>query len=211
MKPRNSLLMAGTIAAGIEATAKADSQTVDTLMLQLKSADESISGAAWQNAGPCGAKAVPGLGALIAEEDSEAARNAKRALMNVVRHAGRPGAERETKAVQKELVQLLKSKQAAVRKEAVWRLSEIGDAKAVTGMAALLNDKEAREDARCAILRMPREAALNAFRRAFKTAPDDFKYALADSLRALGEQIEGWPSPKLKPTRKTTIEAIKPA
>jgi len=210
MKSRNSLLITGAIAAEIEATARADVATVETLMAQLRSADENVSGAAWQSAGPCGAKAVPGLGALMAEENFEVARTAKRALMNVVRYAGRPGAEKEARAVQKELVQLLKSKQAVVRKEALWRLSELGDAKAVTAMAALLNDKEAREDARCAIIRMPREAALGAFKRAFNSTPDDFKYALADSLRLLGTPQAGFPSRKLMPNAKTDVEMAKP-
>jgi hypothetical protein len=77
-------------------------------------------------------------------------------------------------------------------------------------MAALLTDKDAREDARCAILRMPREEALSVLKRALQSTPEDFKYALADSLRALGEPVNDWPSKKLVPTAKTTVEAIKP-
>jgi hypothetical protein len=210
MKSKKNALLAGAVAASAHTAHKADAQTVETLMAQLKSADENVSGPAWQNAGPCGAKAVQGLGTLMAEEDFEVARSAKRALINVVRYAGRPGAERDARAVQKELAQLLRSKQPAVRKAAVWMLSEIGDPKAVTAMAALLTDKEAREDARCAILRMPRQTALSALRRALRTEQDDFRYALADSVRTFGETVDGLPSKKLVPTAKTEVEMAKP-
>jgi HEAT repeat protein len=210
MKSKNNLLIAGAVTVAVQSAHKADAQTVETLLVQLKSPDENVSGPAWQSAGPCGAKAVQGLGKLMADDDFEVARSAKRALMNVVWYAGRPGAEKEARAVQKELIQLLKEKQPVVRKCAVWMLSEIGNEKAVPSMATLLTEKETREDARCAILRMPREAALYALRRALKTVPDDFKYALADSLRTLGEPVAGFTSTKLVPTAKTEVEMVKP-
>jgi HEAT repeat protein len=195
--------------ATMSAMGMADEKSMAVLIASLKSPDEAISGHAWQTAGPYGAKAVKSLGTLMTDEDFEIARSARRALENVVRYAGRPGADQEAEAVQSELLKLLKAPQPEVRKVAVWMLSEIGDKKAVKPMAALLTDKDTREDARCSILRMPREEALSALNKAFKSAPDDFKYALADSLRALGEPVNGWPSKKLVPTAKTTVEAIK--
>jgi len=72
-------------------------------------------------------------------------------------------------------------------------------------MAALLTDKALREDARCALTRHPSRAAVRALKSAFATAPEDFKPALAESLRARGEKVEGYPSRKLVPTTQTTV------
>ncbi len=198
-----------TLAAAIPARA-ADREAVAKLIANLRSPDEQISGQAWQQAGPLGASAVSDLGKLMADGEFEVARSARRALRNVVRYSGRPGAENESRVVRRELVRLLKAPKPEVRKEAVWLLSEIGDEKTVKAMASLLVDPDTREDARCAILRMPQPAALKAFKQALGKAPDDFKYALADSLRTLGEPVTGWPSKKLIPTARTSVEPIRP-
>ena len=49
------------------------------------------------------------LAALMADDDFELARKAKRALYLVVRHAGHPAAARERKAVERQLILLLSS------------------------------------------------------------------------------------------------------
>ena len=84
-------------------------------------------------------------------------------------------------------------------------LSEIGSAGAVKPMAALLADQELREDARCALTRLPVPGAVTALKAAFATAPEDFKYALAESLRQRGETVAGYPSRKLVPTKQTSV------
>ena len=185
-------------------SSKADTG-IQGLVERIRSPDEAVSGAAWQSAGPYGAAAVKPLAALMTDADYELARKAKRALYRVVRHAGHPAATRQRKAVERQLILLLSSGPAPVRREVVWMLSEIGTPRAVGPMAALLSDKELREDARCALTRHPAPRAVTALKSAFATASGDFKYALAESLRQRGAAVEGYPSRKLVPTAQTNV------
>jgi HEAT repeat protein len=139
------------------------------------------------------------------DPDFEIARSAKRALYRIVRHAGRPGAKKEAKAVTGELIQLLRSAHALVRREAAWMLSEIAADEAVKPLAALLSDPEAREDARCALMRFTSRKATSAFKTAFASAQEDFKPALAETLRARGIPVKGYASQKAVPSRTTTV------
>ena len=82
---------------------------MQSLIARIKSPDETVSGAAWQSAGPYGPAAVKPLATLMADGDFELARKAKRALYRVVRHAGLPAAARERRAVERELIRLLGS------------------------------------------------------------------------------------------------------
>jgi len=169
---------------------------IEGLIERIRSSDETVSGAAWQSAGPYGAAAVKPLAALMAEGDFELARKAKRALYLVVRRVGHPAAVRERKAVERELILLLRPGPAPVRREVVWMLSEIGSARAVGPMAALLAEPELREDARCALTRHPARSAVTALKAAFATASGDFRHALAESLRQRGAAVgEGALSP----------------
>jgi HEAT repeat protein len=178
---------------------------IQDLIERIKSPDDAISGAAWQSAGPYGAAAVAPLAALMADEDFELARKGKRALYLVVRRVSHPAAGSERRAVEGELIVVLGSSPAGVRREVVWMLSEIGSARAVNAMAALLSDQELREDVRCALTRIPVPGAVTALKFAFATAPKDFKYALAESLRERGEKVAGYPSQKLVPTASTKV------
>ena len=178
---------------------------IQSLIDRIKNPDDATSGAAWQSAGPYGAAAVKPLAALMGDGNFELARKGKRALYLVVRHAGRPGAGEECQAVERELILVLGSGPSRVRREVVWMLSEIGSAGAVKPMAALLADQELREDARCALTRLPSPGAVTALKAAFATAPEDFKYALAESLRQRGETVAGYPSRKLVPTKQTSV------
>jgi hypothetical protein len=90
-------------------------------------------------------------------------------------------------------------------------LSEIAGDEAIEGMAALLTDQELREDARCSLTRLPGAKATAALKTALANAPEDFKPALAQSLRVRGLKVEGYPSQKLVPTKKTNVAPIKPA
>jgi len=183
----------------------AGTAVTDDLIAKIKSQDDSVRGPAWQGAGPCGAPAVKPLAALMTDADFEIARAAKRALWKIVHHAGRPGAAQEAKAVEKELIALLAGSLTVVRREVLWMLSEIGGAEAVSAMAALLSDKEVREDARCALIRLPGREATAALKTVFASAPEEFKFALAESLRQRGEKVSGYPSQKLVPTRQTAV------
>jgi HEAT repeat protein len=184
-------------------------QNIQGLMERIRSPDEAISGAAWQSAGPYGAAAVQPLAGLMAEPDFELARKGKRALYLVVRQAGHPGSAGERRAVERELIVVLGSSPSEVRRQVVWMLSEIGSTRAVRPVAALLTDKALREDARCALTRHPSRAAVRALKAAFATAPEDFKPALAESLRVRGEKVEGYPSRKRVPTAQTTVVPAK--
>lgn len=185
----------------------ADSTAVGEFIAKIRSKDDAVRGPAWQGAGPVGAPAVVPLADAMSDPDFEIARSAKRAIERIVRYAGRPGADTERKAVQGELVKLLKHSNVNVRRHAAWMLSEIGDDNAVAPMAELLTDIEAREDARCALTRIPGQKATNALRKAIESAPEEFKYALADSLRARGEKVSGYPTKKLVPTKQTKVKA----
>jgi HEAT repeat protein len=141
----------------------------------------------------------------MADGDFELARKAKRALYRVVRHEGDPAAARERRAVERELIRVLVSSPSQVRREVAWMLSEIGSTRSIGPMSALLADQEVREDVRCALTRHPAPSAVTALKSAFASAPEDFKYALAESLRQRGEKVEGYPSRKLVPTAQSTL------
>lgn len=202
---KTSLLVAGTAAAMEQTSQAAEAASVDDFIARIKSQDDDVRGTAWQDAGPQGAPAVNPLAAAMTDANFEIARAAKRALYKIVRHAGRPGAPREARAVARELIALLSASPTVVRREVLWMLSEIGSDDAVTPIAALLADKEVREDARCALMRVSGRRATAALRSAFASAPEEFKFALAESLRRRGEKVNGYPSQKLVPTRQTKV------
>lgn len=189
----------------------AAAQSVDELLGKIKSTDDAVRGPAWQAAGPLGAPAVKPLAAVMSDPEMEVARAAKRALWKVVRHAGRPGADGERKAVAGELVTLLKGQPTPVRRETLWMLSEIGGADAVQPIALILADQELREDARAALERIPGDESLAALKAALASVSEDFKPAIAHSLRVRGVKVEGYPSQKLVPTRPLTAGGPKTA
>jgi HEAT repeat protein len=196
----------GAFLAAAGSPARADSGDVGKLIAELQSHDDNVLDSAWQGAAAVGSQAVKPLAALIVHQDFQVARSAKRALWKIVRHAGRPRAGQECKAVQAELLALLDAAPAAVRREALWMLSEIGDDRVVEAIARLLADVEVHEDARCALERMPGAKAIRALERALRTAPEGFRPALANSLRVRGRAIRDYPSQKLKPSRQTLVE-----
>lgn len=151
---------------------------------------------------------VAGLAEKLAVSDIEVARAAKRELWRIVRHVGRPGAHTDKRAVVIELEMLLKEDQpAAVYREVLWMLSEIGTSDSVKAVAALLSNKTAREDARMALERIPGEESLAALKSALDATSDNFNVNLAQSLRARGTQVPGLPCEKLKPTKQTNVKA----
>ncbi|MHB1305575.1 MAG: HEAT repeat domain-containing protein [Limisphaerales bacterium] len=204
MNPSPSLPAISLATLGTGALAAADSGIAD-FIAKIRSEDDKVRGPAWQGAGPLGAPAVAPLAEAMTATDFEIARSAKRAIERIVRHAGRPAADAERKAVQAELVKLLKAGSVNVRRHALWMLSEIGDDDAVAPMAALLPDAEARDDARCSLERIPGAKATTALKQGMAAAPEDFKFALAHSLRVRGEKVSGYPSQKLLPTKKTSV------
>ena len=204
-EPRKAVLAVGTAAA-----AAADKEAVNQLIARLKDSDPGVRTDAWQGAGNVGAAAVRPLAKVMTAEDLEVARAAKRALWQIVRHAGRPGAEDERRAVVTRLARLLGDEQPVpVRREVLWMLSEIGKAGVVKPMARLLEHEDLREDARMALERLPGKRSLAALKAALETAPETFKPNIAQSLRRRGQSVRRYPCAKLVPTRTTGVEALK--
>lgn len=191
----------------LAASVQAASQSVAGLIEGLKSNNPEIRGEAWQKAGPIGAPAIAPLAELMDDRDFELARSAKRAAWEIVHYAGRPNAGEEAKAVEKALLPILEHPQAAVRREILWMLSEIGGRDSVEPMARLLGDQEVNEDARCALQRIPGPQAIQALRAAMGTAPEAFRYHLAESLRKRGETVAGYPTQKLVPAKPTEVQS----
>ncbi|MHC4169086.1 MAG: HEAT repeat domain-containing protein [Planctomycetota bacterium] len=175
---------------------------VKGLIAKIKDSDAETRTRAWQSAGDIGAPAVQPLALVMTDDDLEVARAAKRAMWKIVRHTGRPGAVNAKKAVVGKLCGLLGADQpVSVRREVIWMLSEIGGMASIRPLAELLSDEHLREDARCALERIPTDRALQALKAGFETAPEDFKPNLAQSLRKRGVKVEGYPCVKLVPTK----------
>ena len=205
---QKTLLLLASLAAAATTGALADDAAVTKLIADLQSSDDAVRGAAWQGAATLGAPAVKPLAGVMNHPQFETARAAKRALWSIVRHAARPKAAPERKAVQSELLALLPSAPASVRRELVWMLSEIGDTTVIEPLAALLAEADLREDARCALERIPGAKATRALEQALRTVPENFRPAIANSLRVRGRKVASYPSQKLTPTKPTTVVAL---
>ncbi len=204
----NPLAITALALASANAATPAPSTPVNTLIAGIRDKDDKRRGLACQNASSSGPDAIQPLSDLLADPDVEVARAAKRALWRIVRHAGRPGAGKERNGVVARLIPLLASSVHAVRRETLWMLSEIGGNEAVSPMAALLSDPALREDARITLHRISGPKVIAALNKALGSASADFKPNIAQSLRALGEKVEGWPSQSLVPCKATGVKAL---
>jgi HEAT repeat protein len=186
--------------------------TVDTLVAKIKDKDDKVRAAAWQAAGSVGAAAIRPLAGVVKDGELEVSRSANRAMWQIVRHSGRPGAEEEKKAVVEALIDVFQDEQQPVqlRRDAAWMLSEILDDGAVDPPAAarFLGDADLREDVRAALQRIGGPNAIAALKAGLEAAPDDFKPSIACGLRALGVEVPNVPCQKLKPTKKTSVKPV---
>jgi len=186
--------------------------TLERLLAAIRSDDENLRTDAWQNAGKIGAVAIGPLAKIMVEGELEVGRAAKRAMWQIVRHAGRSGADDQSKAAVDALIPLLADGQPdAVRCEVLWMLSEIGGDEtidAIREIPGLLEDVRLREDARCAVQRVPTQYAIETLQEGLEAAPDGFKPALAQSLRARGVKVDGLPCRKLVPTKETKVTPV---
>jgi hypothetical protein len=185
--------------------------TLDELIARIKNKDDKVRAEAWLRAGKVGAAAVKPLAAVMTagDVDLEVSRAAKRALWQIVRYVGRPGGEAECKTVLPELLALLADAWPdALRREILWMLSEIGGDASAAAVAPLLTNAELQDDARCALQRIPGEASLTALKNALSKVADDFKPAVAQSLRVRNVDVDPkvYPVQKLVPTRQTTVK-----
>jgi len=199
-------------AAGVmaEMANAAESEAVNKLIARIKDKSDKVRAEAWLSAGKVGAPAVKPLAAVMTDKELEVARAAKRGLWKIVRYVGRPGAGDEKNAVAAELIALLSGNQPTpVRREVLWMLSEIGQDKSVEAIAALLSNRELREDARMVLQRIPGRRSIAALRAGLKAASRDFKINIAQSLRQRGVRVRGLPCVKLVPTKKTNVKPVK--
>ena len=199
-------------AAGVmaEIANAAESKAVNKLIAKIKDKSDKVRAEAWLSAGEVGAPAVRPLAAVMIDKELEVARAAKRGLWKIVRHAGRPRARDEKRAVAAELIGLLGDDQpTSVRREVLWMLSEICGRTSIKAIAALLSNKELREDARMVLQRIPGKQSLAALKKGLKAAPKDFKLNIAQSLRKRGVKVRGLACVKLVPTKKTNVKPLK--
>jgi len=202
-----SLAAAGAMAGTAGA---ARNKAVDELMTGIRDDNAKVRTEAWQSAGEVGAAAVKPLARVMTNRELEVARAAKRGLWKIVRHTGRPGADNEKRAVVGKLVELLGDEQPVpVRREVLWMLSEIGSRRSIKPIAALLSNRELREDARMVLQRIPSKGAVAALRAGLQSCPEDFKLNIAQSLRQRGVKVRGLPCVKLVPTKKTNVKPLK--
>ncbi len=197
----------GVAALGVAARSAGAAQdsAVRGLIKKIKSDNPDVRTEGWLSAGEVGAPAVPVLARVMTDPDREVARAAKRAMWKIVRHAGRPGADTEKRDVVRRLLELLGDDVSTpVRTEVLWMLSELGDDTAVEPVATLLRNSDLREDARMALERIP--GSKNALSAAFEGAPEEFKPNLAQSLRKLGVEVQGYPCAKLTPVKQTKVK-----
>lgn len=188
-----------------------EENTLDTLIVRIKDSDAKVRTQAWQSAGKVGAAALAPLAQVVKEGSLEVSRAANRALWQIVRTAGRPGADDERRATVEKLIALLGNDQLPLqlRRDVIWMLSEIVEDAQINPDAAagLMANPDLREDVRAALIRVPGDNAVAALKAGLAAAPEDFKPALACALRARGVEVPGIPCPKLKPTKQTTIKS----
>ncbi|NQU22071.1 MAG: hypothetical protein HQ567_12365 [Candidatus Nealsonbacteria bacterium] len=192
--------------------------TLDALIAAIKSDDPERRTKAMLAAGSVGAAGIRPLAKLVATGELEVARAATRAMWKIVRTVGAPGFDAAKKsAVVSALTGLLvdATQPAAVLREVIWMLSEIGGDETIAAMGeipGLLENKEIREDARCAAERIPGAVAVDGLKEALEAAPADFRNAIAQSLRVRGVKVseKTYPNEKLVPTKQTEVKPVAP-
>ncbi len=186
--------------------------TLETLIVKIKDKDDKVRAAAWQAAGKVGAQALKPLSAVAKEGELEVSRAANRAMWQIVRYTGRPGAESERKATVAALVEVFTDDQLPVqlRRDVIWMLSEVvtNDEFNPDDAGEMFKDAEFRDDMRMALQRIPGDNAIAALKAGLENVPDDFKPAIACSLRARGVDVPNVPCVKLKPTKQTKVKPV---
>ena len=185
--------------------------SVESLLAKIKSDNPDVRTEGWLSAGEVGAPALKPLADLAAQGELEVGRAAQRAMWKIVRHVGNPTAPNDQKrTVIEELLGLLADgRPDAIRREVLWMLSEIAGDESVDRIAAMLKNKELREDARMVLDRIPGEKSVGALKTALGETTDDFKHNLAQSLRHRGVDVPGLPSRKLVPTKETNVKPVR--
>jgi hypothetical protein len=133
-------------------------------------------------------------------------------MWQIVRYTGRPGAEDERKATVSALVEVFTDGQLPVQlhRDVIWMLSEVvtNDEYDPAQAAEQFKNPDFRDDLRMALQRIPGDNAIAALKAALEIVPDDFKPAIACSLRARGVEVPDVPCVKLKPTKQTSVKPV---
>ena len=184
--------------------------TLEALIEQIQSGNHNVRAAARDNAGQVGAPAIAPLAEIASDPGKfEIARSANRAMQNIVYHAGRPGAADEARAVSAELIKLVSAEPPLqFRRDVMWMIWQIAGAEAVEPVAALLGNPDLRDDARMCLEGLPAAEAVAALRAGLAAAPDDFKPAVAHSLRKRGVDVPDVPDLRLVPTKQTSVTPV---
>jgi HEAT repeat protein len=186
-----------------------DKLTVPALIAAIQSDDENMRTQAWVRAGELGPEPLKQLAQVVATGELEVSRAAQRAMWRITHTVGAPGADGRQATIAA-LTELLGDDQPIpVRREVLWMISELSDgSQAIEPIATLLKHPELGEDSCMVLERLPGANAVTALKAAFDTASEDFKYALAQSLRKRGVEVTGYPSQKLKPTKATRVRPV---
>ena len=182
--------------------------TVDSLIAKIKDKSDKVRAEGWLSAAKVGAAAIKPLAAVTTSGDSdlEVARAAKKALWQIVHDFGRIEAEDQRKAILAELQALLTDDWPdAFRRDVLWMLSEIGDDSSVEAIYAVLKNRELLDDARCALERIPGQAALDALKAALESVPKGYRNAIAHALRVRGVEpgLDKYPEENLNPPKQS--------
>ena len=94
------------VAIGAGAAGAASRKGVADLIGKIKDSSAEVRTKAWLGAGAVGAAGVGPLAKVMTDDNLEVARAAKRALWKIVRHTGRPGADKEKNAVAGKLMRI---------------------------------------------------------------------------------------------------------
>jgi HEAT repeat protein len=182
--------------------------TLPEILDGLRSADDQQRADALLASRKLGASGIEAIALLLGDAETETRRAGKRALESIVHDAGKTGAlGAEAVAVEAQLIRALaRAEPDQARRDLVWLLSEVGGEAAIEALAPLLKTESVREDARCALERIPLPAAVRTLEIAFADAPEDYRFALAESLRKRGAVVEGYPSRRLIPTKATEVQ-----
>lgn len=174
---------------------------IKELLEGLKSEEPESRRSAWLKAADAGPEALEPLARLMNSGGLEVSRAAENAMWRIVRDLGAPEVEH---SIKRKLVTQLEALVTnrfpeAVRRQALWMFSEIAGATDAEAIAPLLKEPSLREDARCAIQRIPGEQSVQILWAELEEAPGDFKMNIVQSLRARGESVSGHPCQKLVP------------
>ena len=184
--------------------------TLDEILEALRSNNDQQRADALKASPALAASGVKPMALLLADSETEIRRAGKRALEAIVHDAGKGGSlGTQAAEVEAQLIQALQQAPAdQARRDLIWFLSEVGRQPTVDALAPLLQEEAVREDARCCLERLPLPTAVAALQAALASAPEDYKFALAESLRKRGVKVEGYPSRRLVATKSTEVQPV---